>query len=258
MPKRTTLLPKARQDKLLVQAVGDELVVYDQERHHAHCLNPSAALVWRYCDGQTSIAEITMRLRDELNLPSDDQFVWQALDQLERARLLRNAVTPPSTGTNISRREMIGRLLSAGAVLLLPVVTSILVPTASEAQSCETSGDCFVGDVCVQVSSSDPRKECRRADTVPPPGEPNCCEPPLNGVCEGLAGRFRECINCRCVTTDVTRVRCPGNAPIDPTGRTPFCTSVACPPTHQPCRAPRGVVYDCRGDFPICCCPKSA
>ena len=41
------LRPKARQEGLLVQEVPDEVLVYDTASHKAHCLNRTAAVVWR-------------------------------------------------------------------------------------------------------------------------------------------------------------------------------------------------------------------
>ena len=40
------MLPKARQEQLTVRELPDETVVYDLARHKAHCLNPTAALIW--------------------------------------------------------------------------------------------------------------------------------------------------------------------------------------------------------------------
>ena len=36
-----------------IQAIGDELCVYDWQRRRVHALNPTAALVWQHCDGAT-------------------------------------------------------------------------------------------------------------------------------------------------------------------------------------------------------------
>jgi len=44
-------LPQARSEDLVIQDIGDEVLVYDLTRHKAHCLNRTAALVWRKCDG---------------------------------------------------------------------------------------------------------------------------------------------------------------------------------------------------------------
>ncbi|HVK02662.1 MAG TPA: PqqD family protein, partial [Armatimonadaceae bacterium] len=120
--------PEARQDQLLVQQVGDELVIYDQERHRAHRLNRTAALVWRYCDGQTTVEDMTRQLEreGEGDLPADPEVVWLALEGLSRARLLRERATRPAEVARVPRRDVIRRLGLAGALALaLPIVTSI-------------------------------------------------------------------------------------------------------------------------------------
>ena len=58
----SALAPRRRQDRLVVRELGDELLVYDLDRHRACCLNASAALVWRHCDGHTPVTEIAKRL----------------------------------------------------------------------------------------------------------------------------------------------------------------------------------------------------
>ena len=42
------MLPVRRAEGLIVQEVAEETVVYDQKGHRAHCLNKTAALVWRH------------------------------------------------------------------------------------------------------------------------------------------------------------------------------------------------------------------
>ena len=51
-------LPRMREQGLVVDDLPDEVLVYDLDRHQAHCLNRTAALVWRHCDGQTTVKEI--------------------------------------------------------------------------------------------------------------------------------------------------------------------------------------------------------
>jgi hypothetical protein len=135
MSKETTVLPNARQDKLLEQAVGDELVVYDQERHRAHRLNRTAALVWRHCDGQTSILDMVALLQSKTHLPADKELVWLALARLEQAHLLQERVMLPADTARVSRRKFIEKLgLATGFALLLPVVESIVAPTSAIAK----------------------------------------------------------------------------------------------------------------------------
>ena len=53
------MLARRREDGLIVREVDGETLVYDRRRHKAHCLNRAAALVWRQCDGTTSVADAT-------------------------------------------------------------------------------------------------------------------------------------------------------------------------------------------------------
>ena len=50
--------PIARQNGLVVQEMPDEVLVYDLDTNKAHCLNGSAALVWKSCDGNNTVADI--------------------------------------------------------------------------------------------------------------------------------------------------------------------------------------------------------
>ena len=64
-----TRCPKARDDEAIVaQDVLDEYVVYDLYRHKVHSLNPTAATVWQWCDGETPLADMTDRLGTRLDL----------------------------------------------------------------------------------------------------------------------------------------------------------------------------------------------
>ncbi|MBV9278705.1 MAG: hypothetical protein JOZ41_01360, partial [Chloroflexi bacterium] len=46
------LAPRARKNGLIVRELEDEVLVYDLERHRAHCLNRAAGLVWKHADGE--------------------------------------------------------------------------------------------------------------------------------------------------------------------------------------------------------------
>src|SRR5205085_736934 len=84
-------LPQARTEQLLVRELpGGALMVYDQERHQAHTLNQSAALIWRHCDGRQEAAALAARLHAETGLPAEVELVWQAVARLQKARLLQD------------------------------------------------------------------------------------------------------------------------------------------------------------------------
>jgi hypothetical protein len=156
------MTPHARHDKLLVQELGDELVVYDQERHRAHRLNRAAALVWRHCDGRTTVAELTALLRAELNVSADEEVVWFALDCLRKAGLLRERLPrPPAAASGISRRQVVRRLGRTAAVaLLVPAVTTVvaLMPAHGKPR-----GD----GICTCLSGivpTPPAEKCKKKD----------------------------------------------------------------------------------------------
>jgi hypothetical protein len=55
-------LPKARSEGIITKEVEGELLIYDRSRDRAHCLNQTAAAVWKLCNGRTSVIEISERL----------------------------------------------------------------------------------------------------------------------------------------------------------------------------------------------------
>jgi hypothetical protein len=135
--------PRARREGLVVRSLPDELVVYDLERHEAHCLNRTATLVFQGADGQATVDDLADGLRRELKAPDAERLAWLALERLERAHLLDEAPERPAGVAGHSRRDLLRRAGLAAA--LLPVVSSILAPTAAEA-----AGTCVQGSVgCV-------------------------------------------------------------------------------------------------------------
>ena len=123
--------PRARVD-CLSQEFGDEVLVYDLQRDVGHCLNSTAAAAWKVCDGKSSPSQIARTLSRQLSGPVDESVVLLALDQLADADLL---VEPEVTVGRPSRRVAIRRI-GVAAAIVLPLVTSIVAPTAAQAVSC--------------------------------------------------------------------------------------------------------------------------
>ena len=148
------MFPQARTDQLLVQELDQEVMVYDTERHRAHTLNQSAALLWRHCDGKTAPDDLARLLAEKTGLPAEPDVVWVALEELSRAHLLRSPVTRPAGSPKCSRREMARRFArSAGVVALLPAVLSISAPTPAYAVSCKTAGMlCTLNSQCCSLN----------------------------------------------------------------------------------------------------------
>lgn len=143
--------PRRRKKGLAVQNMANEALVYDLERHRAHCLNEVASVVWRQCDGETSVSQIARTLKERLDLPADPELVRYALDRLGRAHLLEERVTPGK----YSRRDFLQRLKKIGLVasVALPVVSSIVSPTPAHAQSCVAAGDCASRPNCTPCTN---------------------------------------------------------------------------------------------------------
>ena len=149
-------MPSARDEQLVVEELTEETLVYDLERHRAHCLNKTSALVWRMCDGRTTVAAVARALENDLGLPDDEEIVWLALDRLRRAKLLDGAADIPKDAVSHSRRDLVRKLAVVGGIsVLLPVVTSITSPLAAQAGSSTTARDCFTNCQGVGLPCSD-------------------------------------------------------------------------------------------------------
>jgi hypothetical protein len=87
-------------------------------------------------------------LQADSGAPVDEGVIWLALEQLERDHLLSGRIPRLSATPRLSRRELV-RQLGLVAAITLPLVTSIVAPTASQAASCLPAGsDCKVGVCC--------------------------------------------------------------------------------------------------------------
>lgn len=130
--------PKGRGDGLVIEAVGDELVVYDERSQTAHGLSPEAAAVWRSCDGSRSSAEIA----EEVGL--EQAVVDRALAELRAGDLLEEEIT---VRPGYSRREAAVRMARiGGAAFVAPFVYSVSVASAAtcvcspNAKGCTATG----------------------------------------------------------------------------------------------------------------------
>jgi hypothetical protein len=136
------MLPMRREKHVLVQELPEETLVYDVERNKAHWLNRSAALVWRHCDGRTTVPEMAKVLHNELSIPAEEQLVWHTLARLQSAHLLSESITPPAKLSRMSRRDWVRKL--GVAAVVVPAVMTVIAPTVAMAasQTCGTPPNC--------------------------------------------------------------------------------------------------------------------
>jgi hypothetical protein len=100
-----SVLPMARTAGLVVEELDGEVLIYDVERHRAHCLNKASAMVWRACDGSRAVPELTALI--EKSAPGWDQATTDyALTQLEKRHLLSEALRVVLVVSTHSRRAV--------------------------------------------------------------------------------------------------------------------------------------------------------
>ena len=131
--KGTAALPRARKDGLVIKELVNETLVYDLETDEAHCLNQTAALVWKSCDGTTTIASMTSLLQEELDRSVSADVVWLAVKQLRDFHLVESYDEETVAMPLVSRRNLV--LKYAPAALVLPLILSISAPTAAQAST---------------------------------------------------------------------------------------------------------------------------
>jgi hypothetical protein len=129
--------PKSRQEGLLIDHVGDETIVYDEERQQAHSLNRPAAIVWQASDGEHTVEQLATVVGETLGVDADNSVVEYALDELARVHLLEEGDGGPS----MTRRDAVRRMSLAGAAAVaIPVILSMAAPTAAMAASGSQNG----------------------------------------------------------------------------------------------------------------------
>ena len=168
--------PLARSEDLVVEEVGNDLLVYDLYADKAHSLSAPAARVWQRCDGKTSIETLSA----ELDMDTD--AVSRALDELNGCELLDTG--PAESGaTGTTRREASIKLAKVGgAVAAAPLIVSLALPATAAAtvtpEFCTNGGqshgcgiDCMNRHCCCC---------CQGTSTLSPvvcAGDTKCCLP---------------------------------------------------------------------------------
>ena len=187
------MIPLARTNNLLISQVGEEVIVYDQERDTAHCLNAMAARVWHYCDGQNTVEDIAKLLEEDLEVSADEDvdwrgLVWLALEELERFYLIQEYVSQPispvvqSAGeSRVSRRKMIKTATLVGGFAvgsMFPLVKSIVAPAPGMAAPPPPTPTCKGRECTHDYDKGDPDG----APLVCCQGNPKCTKHPLSAL----------------------------------------------------------------------------
>lgn len=136
--------PEARQDGLVIQDMPEEILVYDLGTNKAHCLNQTAAFVWKACDGKNTVTDIASLFSNKTDGIINEDLVWLAIDQLNEKNLLKTEMVSKFQGE--TRRSVIKKI-GLAAVIALPVVASLAAPTSVLAVvscACASNANCGV------------------------------------------------------------------------------------------------------------------
>ncbi len=125
--------PTARKEGLVIQELSDEVLVYDLSSNKAHCLNQTAAFVWKACDGKNSIGKIVNDFEKQTGGKVSEDLIWLAIDQLNEKNLLMEEMPRRFEGQN--RRQVLKKI-GLASVIALPIVASLTAPTAALAVTC--------------------------------------------------------------------------------------------------------------------------
>lgn len=152
--------PMARQNGLVVQDMPGETLVYDTQTNKAHCLNESAAAIWRNCDGTQTIEEIVENFNKVSGGQVSDDFVWLAIDQLNENGLIEGEISKRFEGS--SRRQAL-KTIGTASLVALPVIASLVAPQnalASLSCVCTSPGGCITQTSCASTVNCNPDGIC--------------------------------------------------------------------------------------------------
>jgi hypothetical protein len=127
--------PISRRANIVVQELKNEVLIYDLEINKAYCLNQTTALVWQCCDGKTTPLQISNILSIKLKTLFSEDLVWLTLNELQKNGLLDESQIVPNKFSALSRREAV-RKIGFASLVALPIITSLVAPTAINAATC--------------------------------------------------------------------------------------------------------------------------
>ena len=189
-----TRIPKARNENVVVQNLNAEVLIYDLTNNKAYCLNETSALVYKACDGKTSFDELKRRHK------FTDDLIYLALDELRRENLIEGDGDNHFAG--LTRREAIRRA-GLSTLVALPVISSLVAPTAAHAQSAARLANgqiCNTNNQCSSNICNSSRRCCSANNFQACARSVDCCSGVActNNVCCQGAGRVCDTRNNTC------------------------------------------------------------
>lgn len=96
-----TRKPKVRSDVSVVELEG-EAVIYDDETRQVHYLNRTATIVYKLCDGNSTIKELSGDIADAFSLPAEqvERQVRTLIRSFREAGFLDEPAAEKTASTN--------------------------------------------------------------------------------------------------------------------------------------------------------------
>jgi hypothetical protein len=189
--------PLARKNDIVIQEMNGEILIFDLKINKAFNLNETSALIWQLADGDKTVSEIADELSRKFDFKVSEEFVWLALERLQKESLVKNQKEITGFFAKVSRREIIKRV-GLATIIALPTVFTLVAPLAVNAQSgCVFNNNANQdANGCACNSNSDCTSSCCSG-----PATPRICitarDPaftvPRCGVCT---------VNCQCPSGD--------------------------------------------------------
>lgn len=179
-------LPKARSRNIVVQTLGRETLIYDLDVNRAFNLNETLSVVFRHCDGKTSVADLQRRYK------YTDDLIHFALGELKAHDLLEDYNGNHFVG--LSRREAI-RKVGLGTMFAVPVIAGLVAPHAVTASSAGCAGGCnlpnatatcVAGNTCQITACNQGFADCNNSPN-------DGCETNLNNNVNNCGGCGNNC-----------------------------------------------------------------
>ncbi|MCF6148549.1 MAG: PqqD family protein [Candidatus Kuenenia sp.] len=74
--------PKRKQEGIITQDIGNEIVLRNADEKTIHVLNTTARIVWELCDGDHTVEDIEHTLREKFSIPDNVNVLNDILNTL--------------------------------------------------------------------------------------------------------------------------------------------------------------------------------
>lgn len=194
----STIKPLARNSEIVIQEMGEEVLIYDLRSDKAFSFNSTTVKIWQLCNGKNSVADIATKLSVEFGELVSEDLVLLALKTLQKENLLEVELTFPQAFENISRREIVRRV-GLTSLIALPVISSLVAPLAIHAQSNCSAGSSgrALGCPCTAISQCQPPSGRCCLSSTGAPGNQTCVVAGTQISVGGICGNSCSCTsNC--------------------------------------------------------------